>query len=677
MNHNHSKGVHTIRLATALSLLAMCGLPGQLPADEAVAQPREGIQNCDVLRPSGDYAVAILRLSVPGDPKNVVRSKREPQQWTCVGGVRDGRMRVDDGVGLREPGGWLGFKGNTIKGSFRRVDLNAVVTIDATIDERGKITGSATIGDSKATVDGEYYKEEELAKRNAVDNELSWPVSQGPLMGGCATKLTGVPTIDGIEELRMVWRCEETDVGRGMGNISRFMITKWQDASGRRTGSGCASALVADGKVFFKYFVPTPGDPGSENLPFKEYVLRAKPPKTGFIGATPRLAAAHLLEQAKAEGFQGDEIPAHALEKTFAKADDIMLCMDAATGKTLWKAVVKARGVNSQHHKIGPFDLSPAYANGRVFALSTSGWLYAFDAETGKPLWETRVTYDNSNALLAVGDVLIAPADNEWGGYDAATGKLLWKAGGGRAMSTFSAWSHEGKNYLLGILGPNHDRKGLGCLEATTGKRRWVLPVNVITKGRGAGPGGITVFGDTLLVYQDNGTGNKGDAIEAALAAYKLSTTQPELLWQLKRSHNSGPETDADKLGCAHGESVPVVVRGKFVFTPDLRVLELASGKVLDQSSGPRPMNGGYMQVIEDIVLVRQDGTHGEHAQFGFYKVAEDGSVRSFTETDWKPPIGGATSSYHHPIFYPAVDGRIFLRQENGVYCWDLRKKSE
>ena len=115
-------------------------------------------------------------------------------------------------------------------------------------------------------------------------------------------------------------------------------------------------------------------------------------------------------------------------------------------------------------------------------------------------------------------------------------------------------------------------------------------------------------------------------------------------------------------------------MRGRFIFTPDLRVVDLATGKVLDQSSGPRPLNGGYMEVIEDIVLVRQDGTHGEHAQFGFYKVAADGSVRSLTETDWRPPIGGATSSYHHPIFYPAVDGRVYLRQENGIYCWDFRK---
>jgi len=286
MKNNRKNTVLTIRLATALSLLVVCGLARQLPAEDDSPQPREGIANCEVSRPSGDYALAILRLSIPGDPKPADRSERETRHWNYVGGIREGRMRVDDGVGLREPGGWLEFKGNTIKGSFRRVDLNAVVNIDATIGEGGKITGSATIGDSKATVAGNYYTEQELARRNAVDESLSWPAAHGPRMGGCAAEPTGVTTIDIIDGLRMVWRCEDTDIGRSMGNISRFMVTKWQDASQRRTGSGCASVLVADGKVCFKYFVPSPGPAGSEDLPIKKYVFPATPPATGWVGTT-------------------------------------------------------------------------------------------------------------------------------------------------------------------------------------------------------------------------------------------------------------------------------------------------------------------------------------------------------------------------------------------------------
>ena len=656
-----------------LVFIALCSATNLFAAD-AAPQALMGIAKCEVSRPSGDYSVAVLRLTIPGDPKNKDRTKREARRWTYVGGVRDGRMRVDDGVGLREPGGWIERKGTTLKGTFQRVDLNAVVNVDATIDEGGEVSGSATIGGRGAELVGVIRREDELAKSNAIDSKWSWPAAHGPPMGGCAAEPTGVETIDDLAGLRMVWRCEETDIGRGMGNISRFMVTKWQDASERRTGSGCASTLAANGRLYFKYFVPSPDGPGSEDRPIKEYVLKAEPPETGHIPATPKLAAARLLKQAKSAGFTGETLPAYAEEKTFAMADDIMLCMDAATGKTLWKAVVKGRGINSQHHKVGPFDMSPAYANGRVFALGMSGWLYAFDAGTGKPLWETEVGYDHSNALLAIGDVVIAPAGREWGGYDAATGKRLWTTGGGRAMSTLSAWSQGGRDYVIGLMGPSHDRKGIACLDATTGERVWSLPVNVITSGRGLGPGGITVFKNMLLVYQDNGNGKKDDPIKPALATYRLSREGAEPLWEL--GDPKPGETDRLKMGCVHAESIPVVVRGSFVFTPDLRVIDLKSGKVISQSKGPRPLNGGYMQVIEDIVLVRQDGTHGEAAQFGFYKVAADGSVRSFSETDWKPPIGGATSSYHHPIFYPAVDGRVFLRQENGIYCYDLRKKN-
>jgi outer membrane protein assembly factor BamB len=73
--------------------------------------------------------------------------------------------------------------------------------------------------------------------------------------------------------------------------------------------------------------------------------------------------------------------------------------------------------INSQHHKAGPFDMSPAYGEGKVFVLGMSGWLYAFDAATGKPLWEAKSELDYSNALLVSGGVVVAPAQNQWGGY--------------------------------------------------------------------------------------------------------------------------------------------------------------------------------------------------------------------------------------------------------------------
>lgn len=637
---------------------------GTFLAGAAEGPPRTGIAGCDVTRPTGDYALVVLELSAPGMPKSADPGKREALAWTYVGGLRAGRMRVDDGIGLREPGGWLEFKDGRLTGRFHRADRRAEVSLDAAVSG-GAITGAARVGDRTATVSGRYVAEAELAARNAVPRDKSWPAAQGPLMGGCSAEPTGAATIEDPSALRLVWRSEESDIGRGMGNITRFMHT-WGSASTRRTGSGCASPIVADGKVFFKYFVPAPREPHQPEMAHPNY------------GATEAQGLEKMLQEAKAAGWTGEALPPCAAEKMYQNVNDIVLAMDAATGKTLWKAVVKKRPTegaqhpNSQHHKAGPFDMSPACGGGRVFALGMTGWLYAFDADTGTPLWEVEAERDYSNALLAVGGVVVAPAKGQWGGYDAATGRLLWTAGAGRAMSTLSAWSNAGKDYLIGLMGPNHARAGVACLDAGTGQKIWDLPVNVMTGGRGLGPGGITVFGDTLLVYQDNGTGKKGDPIKPAVAAYRLTPAGPEPIWQA----TAGPAEDPLRSGPAHGESVPVVVRGKYVFTADLRTLDLATGKGIGRAEGEdlvRPMNGGYMQAIEDLVLVRRDGTHG-NMECGFYKVGADGRVRPLTgAAGWVPPIGGTTTSYHHPIFYPMVAGRIFFRQENGVYCWDAR----
>ena len=191
--------------------LLIAALHAQSADDKEIPQSRKGIANCEVTRPSGDYALAILELTVPGDPKNQDRSKRKARTWTYVGGVRGGRMRVDDGVGLRTPGGRLEVKEGKLSGSFHRVDLAAEVRIDATIDG-SSISGSAMIGDEKATVSGRYLTESQLAKRNPIARDKSWPAAQGPPGAACSAPWTGAATIDDPAQLRMLWRCEESDI---------------------------------------------------------------------------------------------------------------------------------------------------------------------------------------------------------------------------------------------------------------------------------------------------------------------------------------------------------------------------------------------------------------------------------------------------------------------------------
>lgn len=119
--------------------------------------------------------------------------------------------------------------------------------------------------------------------------------------------------------------------------------------------------------------------------------------------------------------------------------------------------------------------------------------------------------------------------------------------------------------------------------------------------------------------------------------------------------------------------SIPVVVNERYVFLGDLKVLALETGKVVAQGEGVRPGNGGYLQAMGDLAMVRRDGTHGD-IQFTFYRVADDGGVTNLNpEEQWRP-TGPGTTTYHHPLMYPLIDGRIFIRQANGVFCWDVRK---
>ena len=74
-----------------------------------------------------------------------------------------------------------------------------------------------------------------------------------------------------------------------------------------------------------------------------------------------------------------------------------------------------------------PFDSSPAVFNGEVYVGSDSGF-YAFDATTGKTLWETPslqgVAFDSSPTVVN-GVVYVGADDGSLYGLSAITGQIL------------------------------------------------------------------------------------------------------------------------------------------------------------------------------------------------------------------------------------------------------------
>jgi outer membrane protein assembly factor BamB len=122
-------------------------------------------------------------------------------------------------------------------------------------------------------------------------------------------------------------------------------------------------------------------------------------------------------------------------EKWLVKADDVVVCIDAATGKTLWKNVFALKSMNQPSHKGGAANNTPCVGGGKVFAMGPGGTLYGIEIATGKVLWERTgmsaegvVPWSGARnmctAPVYAGDTLIMPDHGTTiRGIDPATGK--------------------------------------------------------------------------------------------------------------------------------------------------------------------------------------------------------------------------------------------------------------
>jgi outer membrane assembly lipoprotein YfgL len=222
---------------------------------------------------------------------------------------------------------------------------------------------------------------------------------------------------------------------------------------------------------------------------------------------------------------------------TLASSDGTVLALDGATGQDLWRTsvgspvgagagsdgrfaavvtranelVVLERGREIWREPLGALSFTaPLVAGARVFVNTADRSVAAFDAQSGRKLWnysrpgEQILALRQASVLLAVGDTLVSGMSGRLVGLDPTTGSVRWEAAIAnprgtndieRLVDMVGSVSREGN-----VVCARAFQAAVGCVDAARGNLLW-------TKSAVGSEG---VHGDSQFVF---GTESDGKVI--------------------------------------------------------------------------------------------------------------------------------------------------------------------
>src|SRR5947209_2940922 len=163
--------------------------------------------------------------------------------------------------------------------------------------------------------------------------------------------------------------------------------------------------------------------------------------------------------------------------------NEVLTAVEAETGKTIWQSSYAApftMNPAAARHEKGPKS-TPTFANGRLYTLGMSGIVTAFDATTGKQLWQKPASpvgplYGTAMSPLADrGLVIVHVGGHNQGAltaFDATTGDVKWRwTGDGPAYGSPIAAEFDGTRQVIVFTQEN-----LVGVSAATGELLWKRP---------------------------------------------------------------------------------------------------------------------------------------------------------------------------------------------------------
>jgi outer membrane protein assembly factor BamB len=294
---------------------------------------------------------------------------------------------------------------------------------------------------------------------------------------------------------------------------------------------------------------------------------------------------------------------------------DVVLCLDAADGKTLWRFEQKSRPDYSGGSS------TPCVVDGRVYVLGSDADLYCLDANTGSEIWQRKLGTGVRHTSVAVVDDTVIAAVGPLTALNAENGKTLWEQEGvPNTEASPSIWRSGGHSYLL-----CNSKQNLSCVKLSDGSIAWTVP--------GGNSSSAAVSGDHMVVY----TGPKG----RGLAAYTLTPLAAEQIWAIERPNR---------------ESSPLIYEGHVyaVGGQQASCVDLSSGEIKWQADVSTDMTS---PVAADGKII----SASIHSLTMFAATPEKYTLLGSAN----PPVGRCVS--------PAIaDGKLYMRMGPGVLCYDL-----
>ncbi len=253
---------------------------------------------------------------------------------------------------------------------------------------------------------------------------------------------------------------------------------------------------------------------------------------TGF--QAPSMWPKELAEKWKVKVGDGVSTPALVGDKLYVFSrdgkDEILRCLDAASGKELWQDKYEAQPATGPAARFPGPRSSPTVVDGKVVTLGVRGTLSCFDAASGKLFWRKEGMnrawpqfFTSSSPLVVDGNCIVQMGNEDDGGiaaYDLATGAERWKwTGQGPAYASLSLMNVGNTKLVFALT-----KAKMVAVNAAEGKLLWETPFPVARGGYNASS--PIVDGQTLIY---DGSGRGATAVKFEMQGDKLVAKE---LWK-------------------------------------------------------------------------------------------------------------------------------------------------